>query len=124
MIIGDEIKAVAFVLKRDVLLDGAKIIAQMELARRLHAAQNTSFHGSPIPSGGLRPSARRIRNPKCFDSLYNDPVCLTTEAAHARSNNRDNTRRFAVRSGSAGGGTLVPRRQAHGTLSRACRRVR
>jgi hypothetical protein len=40
MVVGDEKEAKAFALQGDMLLDGPKIVAQMQLARGLNPAQN------------------------------------------------------------------------------------
>ena len=40
VVVGDEVEALALVLQRDVLLDGAEVVAEVQLARRLHAAED------------------------------------------------------------------------------------
>ena len=40
VVVGDEVEALALVLQGDVLLDGAEVIAQVQLAGRLDAAED------------------------------------------------------------------------------------
>ena len=51
MIIGDEVVRFGFVLKLDVLLDGAEVVAQVQLSRGLHAAEDAfaSVARCPLP---------------------------------------------------------------------------
>ena len=41
VVVGDEVEALALVLQGDVLLDGAEVVAQVQLAGRLHAAEES-----------------------------------------------------------------------------------
>src|SRR5262249_44396051 len=45
VVVGDEEVALALVLQVDVLADGAEVVAQVQLARRLHAAEDSFGHG-------------------------------------------------------------------------------
>ena len=40
VVVGDEVEAVALVLQVDVLLDRAEVVAEVQLAGRLHAAED------------------------------------------------------------------------------------
>jgi hypothetical protein len=42
MIIGDEVEGWSLVLERDVLADGPEVVAEVELAGRLHAAEDAA----------------------------------------------------------------------------------
>src|SRR5262249_1376352 len=45
VVVGDEVEALRLVLQSDVLLDGAEVVADVQLARRLDAAQDALAHG-------------------------------------------------------------------------------
>ena len=49
VVVGDEVEALALVLQGDVLLDGPEVVAQVQLAGRLHAAEDAARAGG---SGG------------------------------------------------------------------------
>src|SRR5258707_106586 len=46
VVVGDEVEALALVLQGDVLADGAEVVAQVEFARGLGAAQDALRHGN------------------------------------------------------------------------------
>ena len=46
VIIGNEKEALSLVLQGDVVLDGAKVVSQVEFAGRLHAAEDAFAFGS------------------------------------------------------------------------------
>ena len=52
VVVGDEVEALALVLQLDVLLDGAEVVAQVQLARGLHAAED-ALSSFPSPSSRL-----------------------------------------------------------------------
>ena len=49
VVVGDEVEALTLVLQGDVLLDGAEVVAQMQLAGRLHAAEDAERSLGPGP---------------------------------------------------------------------------
>ena len=48
VVVGDEVEAVGLVLQGDVLADGAEVVTQVQLARRLDAAEDALAAGSGI----------------------------------------------------------------------------
>src|SRR5262249_34100272 len=54
VVIGDEIKTLALVLQRNVLLDGAEVVAEVKFAGRLHPAED-AFAGGGWFGHGKRP---------------------------------------------------------------------
>ena len=65
VVVGDEIEALALVLQLDVLLDGAEVVAQVQLARGLHAAEDALSHVrsfSALAAMTLVPLSARIRS--------------------------------------------------------------
>src|SRR5689334_9656131 len=80
MVIGDEVEAVALLLQLDVLLDRAEVVAQVQLARGLHAAENSLTLGCGVHANAP-PDETAVR--ANLTSLYTVRQTLATEVRHA-----------------------------------------
>ena len=117
VVVGDEVEALALVLQGDVLADRAEVVAQVQLAGRLHAAEDAFWHGSSRPQL-LYPAIVAL------GILRAGRARRWAEHGRDRPGQRTARRSAVARPGRAGRTPALPRRQARRPVSRPGRRLR